>query len=76
MQKERDNAANFVDFMCKEDCAFSSVSKKLGTFVAVLFYLREFEKWLKKNAANTEEKTGTSPNTGSTQAGVPDRARA
>ena len=55
---ERDNAAKFIDFMCKEDCAFSSVSKKLGTFVAVLFYLREFEKWLKNAPQNTVEQNG------------------
>ncbi len=41
-----DNAVKFIDSMCEDGVPFSHVRKQVGEFVAVLFYLRCFEKWL------------------------------
>ena len=49
VNEQKEPAVKFLDYMCAQDCAFSTVEKQLGKFVAVLFYLREFEKFLKKS---------------------------
>jgi len=65
MENERDNAAQFIEYMCKEDLAFSTVRKQLGTLPAVLTYLRSFEWWLKKSAQEAMETKPEQHTTGS-----------
>ena len=52
---KKETAVAFLEYMCAEDCAFRKCVKDLGTNVAVLFYLREFERWLKKSPQDTME---------------------
>ena len=63
MSGEKENAVLFLDYMCSQDCAFSKCVKDIGTFSAVLFYLREFELWLKKSPQNTIEGVALQPAT-------------
>ena len=44
---EKENPVLFLEYMEKEGTPFTKVEKELGTFSAVLFFLRYFEDWLK-----------------------------
>jgi hypothetical protein len=45
-----DKAALFYERMCNEGAPFTEISKQLGQFSAVLFYLRKFEKEIRAEA--------------------------
>ena len=49
MAEEKENAVKFLEWMAKEGTPWSKVEVELGTFSAMLFFLRYFEEWLEKN---------------------------
>jgi hypothetical protein len=56
-----DNEVKFYNMMCEDGNQFSKMKEQLGEFAAVLFYLRNFEKWLikKKEVSNVPDREAT-----------------